>query len=566
MQHIYIDEIFFTLDPLVQGDDKETYMFIQLPLSVQKIIDTLRSGGFECYAVGGSIRDLLMNRTTKSWDMTTNAKPEEILQLFPDSFYDNAFGTVGIKIYKQNDKFQISNDKSSSNDKIQNICHSKRSEESQGDVASRSFAIAQDDNTTIAQDDNTTIAQDDNTTIAQDDNTTIAQDDNTTIAQDDNTTIAQDVASDKPDDIYEITTYRSEQGYSDYRHPDKIIWGTTLLGDLSRRDFTINAIAFDGKTIVDPYHGQEDIKKKIIKAVGDPKERFKEDALRMIRAVRIASEIGFMIDEPTRIAMKSHAPLIHEISRERIGAELLKLLKSEHPADGVLLMRNSGLLKEILPELDRAFETPQKSPERHHIYDVGTHSVEALRNCPSTNPIVRLATLLHDIGKVKTFYKHGNGLITFHNHEMESTKQCKIIADRLRLSNKQKDLLINLVRWHQFSVDERQTDSAIRRIIRRVGVENLDNMLALRIGDRLGGGATETSWRLELFKKRLQEVQIQPFSVSDLKVSGHDVMEFFNIKPGPKVGDVLNTLFKEVEDGKLKNEREKLMKKMGELK
>jgi len=449
---------------------------VVLPQSAQKIIDTLNHAGFEAYAVGGSVRDLLMQRSTKGWDFTTNAQPEDLLKLFPDSFYDNQFGTVGIKI------------KSPTNPEI-------------------------------------------------------------------------------TEDVYEITTYRSEKGYTDHRHPDNIAWGKTLEEDLSRRDFTINAIAFDGKTIVDPYDGQLDLKKNLIRAVGDPNARFAEDALRMMRAVRIASELGFMIDEPTLAAIKKNVHLLSTISAERITNELMKLLASNFAADGILILKNSGILKEVLPELDGAFAVPQKSPKRHHIYDVGTHSVMAVKFCPSKDPLIRLATLLHDVGKPKTFRKDQNSeIITFYNHEVVGAKIAKNIAYRLRLSKKQSEKLITLVRWHQFTVDERQTDSALRRFIRRVGKENLEDMLALRIGDRLGGGALETSWRLELFKKRLEEVQKQPFTVADLHIDGHDVMKELNCKPGPMVGKILNQLFSEVEVGTVLNEKEILLKRLGELK
>lgn len=434
---------------------------IKLPQSVQKIISKLQKADFDAYAVGGSVRDILMGKSTKGWDFTTNATPDEILKIFPDSFYDNAFGTVGIKT--------------------------------------------------------------------------------------------------PTDDIYEITTYRSEYGYTDHRHPDKITWGKTIEEDLSRRDFTINAIAYDGKTLIDPFSGQDDIKRQLIRAVGNPQDRFTEDSLRMMRAIRIASELGFMIDEVTTLAIKNNASLITKISGERIRDELLKLLSSDHAGDGILVLKNVGLLHFIIPELEAAFDTPQKSPKRHHIYDVGTHSVMALNHCASLDPVVRLATLLHDIGKPKTFKKDAIGLITFYNHEVIGARIAKDISNRLRLSKKQMEKIFTLVRWHQFTVDERQTDSALRRFIRRVGKENLEDMLALRIGDRLGGGARETSWRLELFKRRLEEVQKQPFTVSDLKVDGHDVMKAFGIKPGPMVGKVLSQIFAEVEDGTLPNEREALL-------
>jgi hypothetical protein len=179
---------------------------------------------------------------------------------------------------------------------------------------------------------------------------------------------------------------------------------------------------------------------------------------------------------------------------------------------------------------------------------------------------VRLATLIHDIGKPKTYRKDASGLITFYNHEVVGARLASTIAERLRFSKKQAEKMLTLIRWHQFSVDERQTDSAIRRFIRRVGTENLNDILALRIGDRLGGGARETSWRLELFKKRLEEVQKQPFTVADLNVDGHDVMKEFACKPGPLVGKVLTALFAEVEKGTLVNEREALIGRMKELK
>ena len=208
----------------------------------------------------------------------------------------------------------------------------------------------------------------------------------------------------------------------------------------------------------------------------------------------------------------------------------------------------------------------QKSPKRHHIYDVGTHLLLSLKHCPSKNPIVRLATLLHDAVKPVTFQKDETGIITFYNHEIISASIVRNISTRLRLSKKDRDRLVNLVRFHQFTVDENQTDKALRRFIKNVGIENLNDILDLRVGDRLGGGARETSWRLELFKKRLVEVQKQPFTVADLKVDGYDVMKIYNIGPGPLVGAVLNMLFDDIVSGKLKNEREILLKRIGKFK
>jgi tRNA nucleotidyltransferase (CCA-adding enzyme) len=365
---------------------------------------------------------------------------------------------------------------------------------------------------------------------------------------------------------FEITTYRTEQGYSDARHPDKISWGKTLNEDISRRDFTINALALDKNlNVVDFYKGKDDIKNKIIRAVGDPNERFSEDALRMMRAVRIGSELGFTIEKETFEAIKKNAPLINKIAKERVKDELFKLLKSPNPYDGITLFRNSGLMSENLPELEKCFGVEQKSPGRHHIYDVGTHLLMSLKNCKSGDPVTRFATLIHDIGKPQTYKKLESGVITFYNHEMVSTRIAENIADRLRFSKKEKDKFVTLVRWHQFTVDEHQTDSAIRRILRNVGLENMEDMLALRVADRLGGGALETSWRLEEFKKRLIEVQKQPFSIKDLKINGNDVMKELNLKPGPKVGEILEKLFNEVVEKGVENEKEALLSKLKDL-
>jgi len=380
--------------------------------------------------------------------------------------------------------------------------------------------------------------------------------------------------------IYEITTFRKEVGYADKRHPDKVVWGKTLEEDLIRRDFTINAIALKPTAklsfkLIDPHGGQKDIKKRLIRAVGNPQKRFQEDALRMMRAIRIATQLGFNIEEKTFQAIKKNVNLIDYVSQERIRDELLKLLAYQHAADGYMILRNSGLAQKILPEVEKGFGIEQKSPGRHHIYDVGTHSLNSLKACKSDNPIVRLAVLLHDVGKPVTVKKEKDGLITFYNHEMAGANIASNIARRLKLSKKDKQKLVTLVRWHQFTVDERQTNSAIRRFIRNVGKKNLKDILAVRVADRLGGGARETSWRLERFKKKLVEVQKQPFSVKDLKVNGHDVMKTLNISPGPLVGKILNQLFEEVAEDKIspkgrsasggKNKKEYLLKRTKQI-
>jgi len=298
----------------------------------------------------------------------------------------------------------------------------------------------------------------------------------------------------------------------------------------------------------------------LIKAVGDPDIRFNEDALRLLRAVRFTSQLGFLIEDKTRDSIQKNASQITKISWERIRDEFLKILGGEHPSEGILFLKSTGLLAYILPEVDVCFNIQQKSPKRHHVYDVGTHLVMALKHCPSSDPITRFATLIHDIGKAKTFYKdEKTDLITFYNHEVVGKKQAEKIAERFKLSNKQKDKLITLVAEHQYTVSEAQTDKAIRRFIRSVTKEYLQDMLDLRTGDRIGSGAKPTSWRNELFKKRLEEVQKQPFQIKDLKIDGNDVMKLLKIKPGPQVGSILKKLFEEVVEKKLENKRDTLL-------
>lgn len=444
----------------------------KLPQEVTQFMDTFRKSGHEIYLVGGSVRALLLDKQTDNWDFATNAKPETMQKMFPDSFYHNTYGTVTMPIKNNNGE---------------------------------TF-------------------------------------------------------------LFEVTPYRKESDYTNNRHPDKISWAKTIEEDLARRDFTINAIAYDGEKLLDLYEGQKDFEKKLIRAVGDPNKRFNEDALRLMRAVRFAAQLGFLIEPQTQEAIKQNAHLIGSISHERIRDEFLKILESANPAEGVLFLKNTGLLQYILPEVNICFSVPQKSPKRHHIYDVGTHLVMSLKHCPSNDPITRFATLIHDTGKAQTYRKDKKtDLITFYNHEVVGKQQAEQIADRFRLSKKQKEKLVRLVEHHQFTVSEDQSDKAVRRFVRNVGVEYIQDMLDLRTGDRIGGGAKPTSWRTELFKKRIIEVQREPFKVTDLKINGKDVMDVLGIKPGPRIGEILNDIFAKVEEKELENEREGLLKELRSL-
>ena len=445
----------------------------KLPKEVLKIINKFSNAGYQIYIVGGAVRDLLMDRPVHDWDFTTDAKPEEILKLFPDGFYDNKFGTVGVS-----------------------------------------------------------------TEIG----------------------------------VMEITTMRKEGNYQDHRHPTEVGWTNKIEEDLARRDFTINAMALSvipaktGIQLIDPFDGGSDIEAKIIRAVGDPSKRFQEDALRLIRAVRIAAELEFDIEEKTFQAIQQNAGLIHDIAFERIRDELFKLLASTNPYMGIIKLREAGILQIILPELERCFGLQQEGPKHDREYDIGTHSLLSLKEAPTNDPLVRLAALLHDIGKPDTVKITSDGNVTFYNHDLVGGKIVLQIAKRFNLSKKQSDKLYHLVRWHMFTIDERQTDSAIRRFIKNVRLENIDDMMALRIGDRLGGGTQKAvSWRMEKFQERIHQVLQKPFSISDLKINGQDVMETLNIKPGPKVGEILQKLFEEVAEDDSKNNREYLLKQIKRL-
>lgn len=357
--------------------------------------------------------------------------------------------------------------------------------------------------------------------------------------------------------IYEVTTFRTDVGYTDGRHPDKVKWGKTLQEDVERRDFTINAMAMDiNAKIYDFFTGKSDLENKIIRAVGIADTRFKEDALRMMRAIRIACQLKFLIEKETFEAIERNASLIKNISMERIRDELFLILKSDSPVEGLIMLKNSGLLKEIIPELLEGVDMEQKG---HHVFDVFKHNIEALRNCESKNVVTRLACLLHDVGKPKSLYVK-DGERTFHNHEVIGSRIAVNIGRRLRLSNQELDQLFKLVRWHMFTVSEMITDKAVRRFIKNVTPDYLDEMISLRRADRIGSGSKETSWRWELFKKRLVEVQKQPFSIKDLKIDGNDVMKIKKIKPGREVGIILKKIFEKVEENPNLNKRSALLK------
>ena len=453
-----------------------------IPEYLHKIAKDLKVSGYEAYLVGGCVRDILMKKIPKDWDMTTNAKPEEILKVFKDAKYENEFGTVILPI-----RLEV------------------KEGEAKGELK----------------------------------------------------------------DVVEITTYRSEQGYSDRRHPDTVRFETELDKDLERRDFTINALALDlteEDKIIDLFGGQKDIKQKIVRAVGEPSDRFKEDALRMLRAIRFSSQLGFELEPKTQRAIVKLAGSIKFVSKERIHDELVKILASDKPSEGIMLLHDCKLLQYIIPELETGVDVPQ---DRHHIYPVFKHNVLALKYCPSKEWQVRLAALLHDVAKPKT-RKIIDGIATFYNHEYLGAKMTDKIMTRLKFSAADQTRIVNLVKNHMFYYNVGEVSAAsVRRLIVKVGRENLKDLIDLRIADRLGSGTPKAMpYKLRHLEYMMERVQNDPVSVKMLKVKGDDIMKILSITPSPKIGAILDVLLGEVlEDPELNNETglEKRVKELNEF-
>ena len=452
-----------------------------IPKEVQTILTELEGHNFKAYLVGGCVRDLFLDRTPKDWDITTNALPDEVQKIFPDSVYENDFGTVGVKTRSENPKLAL----------------------------------------------------------------------------------------------VEITTFRLEEKYSDFRHPDKIKFAKTVEEDLSRRDFTINAMALDIKgDLVDPYEGKNDLSAKLVKAVGNPKERFEEDALRLMRAVRFAAELGFEIEKETEKAAKSLSKLLAIIARERVRDEFVKIIMSDKngpaspaggPAWGVAMLENLGLLQYIVPELREGIDMGQN---KHHIYTVWEHNLRALDYAAQNNYSleVRLASLLHDVGKPRV--KGGDGPdSTFYNHDSVGARMTLKIMDRLKFSRELTEKVAHLVRHHLFYYNVGEvTEAGVRRFLRRVGPENIDDLFKVREADRIGSGVPKAiPYKSRHLQFMIEKVKTDPISPKMLQVDGSRVMEVLKITPGPRVGWILSALLEEVLDNPEKNSREFLEEKIKDL-
>ncbi|PIR59436.1 MAG: hypothetical protein COU69_00355 [Candidatus Pacebacteria bacterium CG10_big_fil_rev_8_21_14_0_10_56_10] len=533
-----------------------------LPLPVLFILRSLTVAGHQAYIVGGAVRDVLVShrlpgptsgeRTPSEpsgvidFDFTTDATPDQIMALFPESFYENEFGTVSLT--HRQALAQLGRDTAENAEQQQPAHHRSRP------ASDRIIDLARAGKVHRSLQRSANQADDDAT--------------------------ASGPGQNHPN--YQITTFRSESSYHDHRRPSQVSWGSSLSEDLARRDFTINAMALaispdqlehqinrtdwrsaaerlaipaEAVQLIDPFGGQADIQQGTIKTVGDPHQRFQEDALRMLRAVRLSAQLNMGIDEQTFDAICRHRDLIGHVSWERIGDEFMKMLATNFAAEAIELLDETGLLAKLIPEL---LETKGVEQGGHHTTDVWRHSLDSLRECPSPDAVVRLATLFHDISKPQTQQFQKN-TITFYNHEVVGARIAKSIAKRLRLSKKDQDRVFTLVRYHMFHYQPENTDGAIRRFMRKVNLDNLDDILDLREADRLGSGAKRTSWRLEEMKQRMIAQLHQPLEVTDLAINGHDLIRELGLKPGPEIGTILDHLFEVVLEQPEKNTRDQLL-------
>lgn len=447
-------------------------MSYPIPAHILFILHTLEQAGYEAFIVGGSVRDILRGITPTDWDITTNALPDQIQALFPDSVYENTFGTVGVKYRNPDESVEI----------------------------------------------------------------------------------------------IEVTTYRSEAHYTDYRHPEKVEFVSELSLDLARRDFTINALAMNAKgEIYDFFDGQKDLNTGIIRTVGNPHDRFNEDALRLMRAVRFATQLNFTIEENTVEAMKSLAPNLEHIAQERIRDELTKMMNTPRAMSGYILLKDTGLLSYSIPELLEGVGVEQNG---HHIYDVWEHLLRTMQHaCDQDWSFdLRMAGLLHDIAKPRT--KEGTGkTCTFHNHEVVGASMAYDILNRLHYPKKFAARISKLVRYHMFYYDTNEvTEASIRKLIRNVGAENIKDLIKLRECDRIGSGTPKARpYRLRHFEYMTEKVMLDPIDLSRLEIDGNTLINELNIQPGPMIGAILNVLLAEILENPSKNTLDHLKSRALEL-
>jgi poly(A) polymerase/tRNA nucleotidyltransferase (CCA-adding enzyme) len=364
---------------------------------------------------------------------------------------------------------------------------------------------------------------------------------------------------------FEITTFRKDGRYSDGRHPDEVEFGTSLPEDLARRDFTINALAYDPATeeLVDLFDGQGDLKNKIIRCIGNPAERFEEDALRMLRACRFASQLGFSIEKHTLEAIHEQREKLKLVSVERIREELVKIIMSPKPSIGLEACRVTKLLDLFLPELKKCFGVSQNTFHRYDVYYHTLHVLDAFEGLGVREPSVRIAGLFHDIAKPQTKRQVSEKAEpVFYNHEVVGASVAKGIMRRLKFSNEEVADVTHLVRQHMFHYTDEWSKGAIRRFIRTVGEDYLPWLFQLRDADRLGNGKRELHCdEIEEFKVKIKEIfdEDSALQIKDLKVDGGKLMTFFHLEPGRIIGEILHHLLEKVLDEPELNTEEKLL-------
>lgn len=435
---------------------------INIPKGVEYILNTLQDNGYENYIVGGCVRDSLLNRIPNDWDICTNAKPNEMLDVLKE------FKTIptGLK---------------------------------HGTI-----------------------------TVVVDDN------------------------------YYEVTTFRVDGEYSDGRRPDKVEFTDDIIKDLSRRDFTINAMAYNTKNgLVDPFYGASYLEDGIISCVGNADDRFKEDGLRMLRSIRFSSQLGFAIGLDTFDAICQNKSLLQNISKERIREELNKILLSEKASQGIKLLYESGLLIYILPELVDCVDFHQNNP--NHDKDVFNHILSVLDNTVSKLEL-RLAALFHDIGKPNTFTLDDNKVGHFYEHHKESAKICREVMTRLKYSNKEIEYVSELVYYHMTRYEKLRTPS-VKKFINKIGVDKLDDLFKLFVADRM---ASKSPYELDdIYKLKFECEKVlsekQPLSVKDLDINGYDLIDI-GISQGRQIGVVLKSLLELILDNPELNNKATLLK------
>ncbi len=435
-----------------------------IPSDATGLCRRLRESGKRAWIVGGCVRDLLLGRNVADWDVCTDARPNELLTIFPHAIPTGIeHGTVTVVLNKAH---------------------------------------------------------------------------------------------------YEVTTLRGETTYSDGRRPDAVHFVDDLVADLARRDFTCNAIAVDPVTghIEDPFDGQGDLDRKLLRAVGNPMERFSEDGLRVLRGARFVATLELELDATTASAIKPTLATYQKVSAERIRDEWTKTMKATRPSRAFEVMRQYGLLEVTCPELMESVGVEQN---RHHAFDVWGHAMACL-DASRGDAVLRLSALFHDIGKPRTRERsEKTNDFTFYNHEQVGADMLEPVLVRMRFSNDERTRITHLVRNHIIHFTSDWTDAAVRRWVRKITPEHVHDLYALNEADVLGKGrdVTDDLERLRLLKSRVVEVLAAGAALTTkaLKINGRDLIQELALKPGPVIGEVLDALLEQVLSDPNANERDALL-------